>query len=409
MEIHKVKGFADIIYPESALYSYIESIGRTIFSRYMYKELRTPLVEFTELFTRGIGSSTDVVQKEMYTFLDKKGRSITLRPEATAGVVRAYIENSMETMSKFFTFGAMFRYERPQKGRMRQFHQINCECFGSESPLTDVETISMLTSFLKALGIENTSLHLNSLGCSACRPEYKRVLREYLESIREELCITCQNRMEHNPLRVLDCKEERCISYTKDAPLLREYICKDCGTHFTEVREMLDALEIEYVLQPRLVRGLDYYTRTTFEVVSNAIGAQSSIAGGGRYDGLVEQMGGKNIPAIGFACGMERLVLLLRNKEEEKIPYYIVPLCIEAQRVALILAERLRSYGIDVEVNVTKSSVKQAMKYAGKYTNNCILIGEEEIAKGTYSMKNMATGIQQQYTLNELIELCTKV
>lgn len=406
MQIQKIKGFADILYPQSALYAMVEDIARTLFSRYMYREIRTPMIEYTELFVRGIGASTDVVQKEMYTFEDKKSRSITLRPEATAGIVRAYIEHTIQGIARVFTIGPMFRYERPQKGRLRQFHQINCECIGAEEPLVDAEIIAMLLRFLSAIGITDITLLLNSLGCTECRPHYKEVLLTYLHSVAETLCPTCQARMENNPLRVLDCKEESCIRHLKNAPSITEYICTPCKEHFSEVQHTLDTLGISYTLTPRLVRGLDYYSRTTFEVVSNHIGAQSSIAGGGRYDTLIEEIGGKPTPAIGFACGMERLILLLQQPSSLKTPFYIASLCPEAKTQALLLAEELRTKGIGVEISSGVVSIKQCMKYAGKYAQYCILLGEDELLQGKCSIKNMTTGIQEMISFDSCVEYC---
>ena len=383
MQIRKIKGFADILYPESGLYTEIEHIARTLFSLYMYEEIRIPIVEYTDLFVRGIGISTDVVQKEMYTFQDRKGRSITLRPEATAGIARAYIEHNVKKIFRVFTIGPMFRYERPQKGRMRQFHQINCECLGVEEPTADAEIIAMLLHFLQAIGITDITLLLNSLGCPECRLRYKEALLAYVDSISNELCTTCQDRKEHNPLRILDCKEENCIHYTQDAPSIIEYICDDCREHFVCVQELLTTLSIPYVIEPRLVRGLDYYSRTTFEVLSQHIGSQSSIAGGGRYD------------------------TLLKQREVVKILYYIAPLCIQAQKQALLLAEQLRMHGIPIEVSFTVVTMKQCMKYAGKYADYCIFIGEDELSHGACSIKNMKTGIQELVSFEQCVHYCT--
>jgi len=304
-----IKGFADLFPPESDAFTRMEAVSRDIFFRYGYRELRTPLLERTELFSRGIGTETDVVQKEMYTFPDRKGRSLTLRPEATAGVIRAFVESGRnEAVSKFFTCGPMFRYERPQKGRMRQFHQINCECVGPSEPWADAEIIVMAMRFLLALGIEELTLHLNSLGCPACRPAYRNELSRWLSGLDPEaLCEDCRRRMITNPLRVLDCKVPSCREHTEQAPKILDHNCPDCAEHFAVTRRLLDAQNIPYVIDHRLVRGLDYYTRTTFEVVSARIGAQGTVAGGGRYDGLVAQLGGPDLPGLGFACGMERL------------------------------------------------------------------------------------------------------
>ncbi len=322
-KIQAIKGFADLFADESRLFAFLEQSARTVFFRYGFTELRTPLMEYTDLFCRSIGTETDVVQKEMYTFADSKGRSMSLRPEATAGVMRAYVENNIgakEGVSKFFTTGPMFRHERPQKGRMRQFHQINCECIGPKEPEADAEMISMLMYFLAYIGIRNITLQLNSLGCPNCRPAYRDLLKSWLKSLDTDiLCEDCKRRMETNPLRVLDCKNPQCQETTKNAPLMLDHACEECAKHFQVVKNCLNTQNIAYEINHRLVRGLDYYTRTAFEVVSNNIGAQGSIAGGGRYDGLVESIGGPSVAGIGFACGMERLALLLEAPQGEKL------------------------------------------------------------------------------------------
>ena len=295
-----IKGFADLFSPDSDAFTHMEAVARETFSRYGFTELRTPILERTELFCRGIGTETDVVQKEMYTFPDRKGRSLTLRPEATAGVMRAYIESgrSGDAVTKLFTIGPMFRYERPQKGRMRQFHQINCECLGPSEPYADAELVTMAMRFLEALGLKDLSLQLNSLGCPTCRPAYRETLRKWLSELDESaLCEDCRRRMVTNPLRVLDCKVPSCREHTAEAPKILDHNCPDCAAHFETVRRLLDAEKVPYVINHRLVRGLDYYTRTTFEIVSDQIGAQGTVAGGGRYDGLVEQRAPPAAPA----------------------------------------------------------------------------------------------------------------
>ena len=306
---NRIKGFADMYPPQSSLFTRMENTAREIFSRYGFVELRTPVLEYTDLFKRSIGEETDVVQKEMFTFPDRKGRMMTMRPEATAGVMRAYVEDarySRESVSRLFTTGPMFRYERPQKGRMRQFHQINCECLGSHSPYADADLIIMLTRFLTALGLKDLTLKLNSLGCAHCRPLFKQALVDYLhrQDCCDQLCEDCTRRMETNPLRVLDCKQEKCRCVTDEAPRLLDYNCPECKEHFDTVLRLLDAAGVKYEIDHRLVRGLDYYCRTTFEVVSGSIGAQAAVAGGGRYDGLVKSVGGPDVPGVGFACGI---------------------------------------------------------------------------------------------------------
>ncbi len=405
--ITAIKGFADLFSPESDTFTHMESVARDIFFRYGFTELRTPLLERTELFSRGIGTETDVVQKEMYTFPDRKGRSLTLRPEATAGVMRAYIEGgrSGDAVTKLFTTGPMFRYERPQKGRMRQFHQINCECLGPAEPYADAEMITMVMRFLEALGIGNLTLQLNSLGCPSCRPAYRDTLRQWLSTLDESaLCEDCRRRMVTNPLRVLDCKVPSCKEHTADAPRILEHNCPDCAAHFETVRRLLDAEKVPYVINHRLVRGLDYYTRTTFEVVSDAIGAQGTVAGGGRYDGLVAQLGGGNVPGFGFACGMERLAMLLPEHEPVRPEFYVVVLTESARETAYSLTQTLRDAGFRGEMSFTPRSVKSAMRQAGRSRARfCLLIGEDELVARSVMIKNMDSGEQALVPLAEAV------
>ena len=404
MKITKIKGFSDLFSPESLQFTYMESVARSLFSACGFSELRTPLLEHTELFKRSIGEETDVVHKEMYTLVTGKGNSLTLRPEATAGVMRAYIENalySQQQISRLFTMGPMFRHERPQKGRLRQFHQINCECLGSESPLCDADMICMLMRFLKTIGITDTHLEINSLGCPACRPRFKEALLSYLHSVADEnLCEDCKRRIETNPLRVLDCKNEKCIAITDNAPHLADFLCDDCKDHFSTVLSLLDAQNIPYVRKHKLVRGLDYYCRTTFEVVSGDIGSQSAIAGGGRYDGLVHLLGGPEIPGIGFACGMERLALLLPQKEEEPIDFYILVLEQKGVSYAFTLLQKLREQGLRGEMNFQIASFKSLFRQADKSkARYCVILGSDELEKHVLTIKNMRDGSQQ--TLDE--------
>ena len=397
----RIKGFADLFPPESDAFTRMEACGRDIFTRYGFAELRTPLLEFTGLFQRSIGAETDVVQKEMYTFQDRKGRSVTLRPEATAGVMRACIEAGLADgrggPHRFFTMGPMFRYERPQKGRMRQFHQINCECLGTESPFADAELIAMLCSFLSALGIADLTLKLNSLGCARCRPAYMEALREYLAGVDETaLCEDCRRRRESNPLRVLDCKHEGCRKLTEGAPRLIDHNCPDCRRHFDTVLELLAKEGISPEIDHRLVRGLDYYCRTTFEVVSGNIGAQTAVAGGGRYDGLTAQLGGPDAPGVGFACGMERLALLLPPLAASAPDFFIVAPD-EAGRVqGFALACALRRLGLSGELDYAGGSFKSLMRRAAKSgARYCCIIGPDEAAAGLVTLRGMAGGEQE--------------
>ncbi|MCH5276671.1 MAG: histidine--tRNA ligase [Desulfovibrionaceae bacterium] len=400
-QIQAIKGFADLFPAQSALFLRMEAAARAVFPRYAYGELRTPLMEPTELFQRSIGTETDVVRKEMYSFADAKGRSMTLRPEATAGVMRAYIEHGVaarETVSKFFTIGPMFRHERPQKGRMRQFHQINCECLGPREPEADAELICMLMEFLDTLGLTGLTLHINSLGCPVCRPAYRTLLRTWLASLAPDaLCEDCRRRAETNPLRVLDCKVPDCKDNTAAAPHILDHQCPECSAHFAAVTRLLRARKIPFDIDHRLVRGLDYYTRTTFEVVSGDIGAQGSVAGGGRYDGLVSSLGGPDVAGLGFACGMERLALLMR---EQDIPtprpdFYLAVLDDSCRDTAFSLAQDLRLAGLAGILGFDPRSVKSALRQADKSRARfALLLGPDELAGGTVMLKNMENGEQ---------------
>ena len=399
MSIARIKGFADMFPPDSDQFTRIENTARGVFGRYGFVELRTPLLEFTELFCRSIGEETDVVQKEMYTFPDRKGRSLTLRPEATAGVMRAYIESGLtnrEPVSRLFTTGPMFRYERPQKGRMRQFHQINCECLGSHSPMADAELVSMLLRFLSDLGLTDLTLKINSLGCSECRPKFKAALLDYLKGVdRDALCPDCSRRVETNPLRVLDCKQPGCRAITDNAPKLIDYNCPECRAHFDTVLQLLDVQGLAYELDHRLVRGLDYYCRTTFEVVSGSIGAQAAVAGGGRYDGLVKSLGGPDVPGVGFACGMERLALMMGEGSATAADFYLVAMDAQSRTQGWLLAQMLRDAGLSGEMNFSEGGFKSLMRQAGKSgARYCLIIGPDEAAQGTVVVKNLESGEQ---------------
>ena len=407
--IQRIKGFADIFAPESDAFAFMEATARRVFASYGYSELRVPILEHTELFSRGIGTETDVVQKEMYTFADRKGRSLTMRPEATAGVMRAYIEaarSNQEAVSKFFTHGPMFRYERPQKGRMRQFHQINCECLGAHEPLADAEVILMLMTFLQSIGLKDLSLELNSLGCKECRPVYREALSAYLANIDPAtLCEDCVRRLATNPLRVLDCKVPGCKAQTENAPQIADYNCAACQEHFLVVLRVLQEAGLPHTLNPRLVRGLDYYNRTTFEVVSTSIGAQASVAGGGRYDGLVAQLGGPDVPGVGFACGMERLALMLDRQTEASTDFYIAVLDEAALETALLMAQRLREAGKRGEVAFSVKSLKSQMRQASRLNaRKCLLLGGNELAAGVVAVKDMESGSQENAPLESVTD-----
>ena len=408
-KIQAVKGFADLYTQESALYTYMEDVARRVFGAYGYDEIRTPIMEYTELFSRSIGTETDVVQKEMFTMPDRLGRSLTMRPEATAGIMRGYIEHNIagrESISKFFCYGPMFRYERPQKGRMRQFHQLDCECLGVDDAGADGEMIVMLMRFLNALGLEGLSLELNTLGCRECRPAYKEKLLKFILALdTSQLCEDCQRRMHTNPLRVLDCKVDSCKRMTTDAPVIAQSVCEDCHSHFEEVKAILDSEKVPYYLNDRLVRGLDYYMRTTFEVVSSSIGSQGSVAGGGRYDGLISQLGGKDVPGIGFACGMERLALCLGDRSDVVRPtdFFIVVLEDKGISTAVRLSEVLRDQGLKGEMSYAAKSMKSQMRQASKVSARYgLILGETELAEGTVVIRNMESGEQVVIPVAEL-------
>ena len=406
-KIQKIKGFADLFPPDSTVFARIEDTARAVFSRYGYKELRVPVLERTELFARSIGEETDVVQKEMYTFPDRKGRSLTLRPEATAGVMRALVEDGRagEGLAKLFAYGPMFRYERPQKGRMRQFHQIDVEAVGSPEPLLDAEILLMLDHYLRALGLTELTIELNSLGCRQCRPLFLDALREFLKGMhKEQLCEDCMRRKLTNPLRVLDCKVPQCKEFTADAPKITDHLCPDCAAHFDAVKGLLDAAGLRYTLNPRLVRGLDYYVRTTFEIVSGAIGSQSSVAGGGRYDGLVSSIGGPDVPGVGFACGMERLALLMDKTVEPAPDFFLAVLDAAGLPQGMLLAQDLRRSGFSGEAPYAARSVKSQMRAADKSgARFCLVLGTDELAAGTVVVKNMTAGGQETVSQDMLV------
>lgn len=400
-KVSTVKGFADHLPEEAAQFSFMGRMAQEVFSRYGYCEIHVPILEYTELFQRGIGSETDVVQKEMFTFPDRKGRSLTMRPEATAGTMRSYIENSTyakESITKYFTFGPMFRYERPQKGRMRQFHQVNCECLGAQEPQVDAEVVLMLMDYLRSIGISDVTLELNTLGCRDCRPAYRDLLTTFLRQQKvEDFCEDCRRRIDTNPMRVLDCKVPACKAMTLGAPEISDNVCPACKAHFTVVRCLLDERGQQYLLNPRLVRGLDYYTRTTFEVVSNNIGAQASIAGGGRYDGLISDLGGPDTPGIGFACGMERLALVMPERKLPQPDFYIAVLDESALDSALLMAMELRLAGLSGECAFSAGSMKSQMRAASKHAvKYCLILGGNELENGTVIIKNMESGVQRE-------------
>jgi histidyl-tRNA synthetase len=408
--IKTVRGVHDILPHETAVWQYLEETARKVFSRYGYRELRTPLFEKSELFARAVGATSDIVEKEMYTFADRGGDPLSLRPEGTASVVRSFINNSMHRMLpwRVFYMGPMFRYERPQKGRQRQFHQIGCELFGPAGPLADAELMAMVMGFFSEAGVAgNLTLEINSLGCPTCRDPYREKLLAYLASQQEKLCGNCQNRMERNPLRVLDCKKELCGQVAKKAPHMRDHLCGECQDHFSGLMAHLDRLKLPYTVNPMMVRGLDYYNRTAFEVTTDALGAQNAVAAGGRYDGLVHEMGGHSTPAIGFAMGLERLVLLLEKGRvvEPVSTVYLVVVGEEAQGGGLLLAQELRGSGIAVEMNLSGGSMKAQMKRAGRSKAPVTaIIGDREVVEKNVVIKNMADGEQMIVALEGAVD-----
>lgn len=409
-QIGIVKGFQDVLVSRSRQWSRLEDTASSVFGAYGFFQVRLPLLEKTELFARGIGESTDIVDKEMYTFPDRKGRSLSLRPEATASVVRAYLSSGKGRGEKvkWHYRGPMFRYERPQKGRYRQFHQIGAEAIGYPGPGTDAEVLSMLERFFKEAGIKNLRLELNSLGCKDCRPGYRDALVAYLEGKRDGLCEECNKRIGRNPLRALDCKVKDCKKAVAEAPVMVDFICPDCTEHFDGLRKDLETTGVIYVINPRIVRGLDYYSRTVFEYIAETgLGSQDAVAAGGRYDGLVEEFGGPPTPAIGFAIGMERAALLM-EEDEGPVPRYFIAAIGEAARVeGLGLALKLRGRGLWTEMLTDEKdrSLRSQMKAASKAgAGTVIVIGEEELDKGVYTFKDMETGEQVQKTVKEWME-----
>ncbi len=405
MKVKALKGFKDILPGDVELWQHVEDVTRSIFRRHNFSEIRMPILEQTELFKRSIGEDTDIVEKEMYTFVDK---GVTMRPEATASLIRAYIEHSLhliKPVQRLFTIGPMFRHERPQKGRLRQFHQMDIEVLGSESPMVDAELMAMAAMVFKELGID-VRLEINSLGCPECRPAYRKTLIEFIEGCFDELCDDCKRRSKTNPLRVLDCKNKTCRAKVESAPSILEHLCGECSDHFSTVRATLDRLDVEFNLNKFMVRGLDYYCRTTFEFITDDLGAQSAVCAGGRYDGLVEKLGGaKGTPGIGFAMGMERLVLLIQQQEKEvttdELDLFIVGLGERPIQLAGKLSQQLRFAGVSVALDYEGRSLKAQMKLANKLgAANTLIIGENELETGKAPLKNMKAQEQVDVGLN---------
>lgn len=413
--IQTLRGFRDILPQEIETWQKIEKEAKNIFENFGFKEIRLPILEKTEVFARGIGETTDIVEKEMFTFPDSKGNLQTMRPEATACVVRSYIEHKMYARTpeqKLYTIGPMFRKERPQKGRYRQFYQINAEVLGIDSPALDAQIIVMLDELFKRLEVKNITTKINSLGCSKCRKEYNKALLSFLDSATG-LCSDCERRKNKNPLRILDCKNESCKAQLTGAPVLKDYLCDDCQEHFSSLKNFLDMENICYEVDYHLVRGLDYYTRTAFEIQTTELGAQSAVAGGGRYNGLVEILGGPETPGIGFAIGFDRLVEILNAKNgdatESHPDIYFISFGKEALKKAFKLSNSLAKHDIISELEFSDKSMKALMKKANKLNASfCAIIGEDEIKKGVVSLKNMKEGSQLEVAEEELISIIKK-
>lgn len=406
------KGTKDVLPQDSYKWQYVESVAREVSTLFNLKEIRTPTFEHTELFNRGVGETTDVVTKEMYTFQDKGDRSITLKPEGTAGVGRSYIENGLGNAvlpAKMYYIIPAFRYERPQAGRLREFHQFGVEVYGASSAQTDAETILIADTLLKKLGLQ-VKLCINSIGCPTCRAAYNQALKNYFEPHLGALCSDCRTRFEKNPLRLLDCKEEGCKAVNKDAPQILDYLCEECAAHFEEVKSCLDLAGVEYEIDPRIVRGLDYYTRTVFEFVSTSIGAQGTVCGGGRYDGLIEQLGGKPTPAVGFAAGIERLLMVMEQSgveipEPMKPTVYLAGMDKDCRKKAFELASVLREHGVIAEIDLMERSLKAQFKYADKLGAKYVaVIGGNELAEGKANVKSMETGESVSVPFEDIVE-----
>ncbi len=407
------KGTKDVLPSQSYKWQFIEKTAREVAELFSFREIRTPVFEHTELFLRGVGETTDVVTKEMYTFLDKGNRSVTLKPEGTAGVARSFIENGMAggvLPAKMYYIIPAFRYERPQAGRLREFHQFGVEMYGASGPQADAESIMLASLFLKKLGLKQVKLEINSIGCKHCRAKYNEALKEYFRPNLDKMCPDCNARFEKNPMRIIDCKGEECKKYTAGAPRMLDYLCDDCKAHFDEVKTLLDGAKIAYEVNPSIVRGLDYYSRTVFEFVTSAAGAQGTVCGGGRYDGLLEQMGEKSVPAVGFAAGMERLLMVMEAEqapfpEDKGVACYLLGMDDESRRRAFVLASELRAQGISADVDHMSRSVKAQFKFADKSKARFVaVIGESELASGEAEVKDMKNSSSERVKFVELAQ-----
>ncbi len=413
MQIKAPRGTQDVLPKDSYKWHLLEKRIRELCDLYQFREIRTPAFEHTDLFIRGVGETTDIVEKEMYTFLDKGNRSITLKPEGTASAVRSLIEHKLYAdpmpLKMYYLSTPVFRYEKPQAGRLREHHQFGVECFGSIVPNLDAEIISIAMTLFQQLGLKNLSLNINSIGCPTCRPVYRQKLKEYFETHKEDLCETCLSRLERNPIRILDCKNESCREVVKNAPRTIDYLCEDCSDHFHSLQEYLTILGYDFVVNPGLVRGLDYYTKTVFEIISTDLGAQSTVCGGGRYDKLVEECGGPDLAGIGFGMGIERLLMILEKQgllpeEPYKNKVYIASMDEASKKEGFRLLALLRKNGISAEGDLMSRSFKAQMKYADKINfTHTVIIGEEEVKTKKFTLKNMELGTQESLTEEELI------
>ena len=416
MLIKVPKGTQDILPEAISKWYYIENVIKETLNKYGYKEIRTPLFEYTDLFVRGIGESTDIVTKEMFTFPDRKGRSLTLRPEGTAPVVRAYLENSMGRTSKvikLFYLGPMFRCEKPQAGRFRQFNQFGIEIIGTKSPAADAEVIITVLNVYKKLGLKNLEILINSVGCKKCRVNYIQKLKKYLKDKKDFLCSECKERYEKNPLRVLDCKKDNCKKYIETAPVITENLCEECDLHFSEVKSYLDDQKIIFQENPRLVRGLDYYTKTAFEIISGGLGAQNAIGGGGRYDDLVEELGGKPTPAVGFAAGIERMIITIDQQKgewpaEKRLDIFVAKVDEKNSDTVFRLLQKIRNVGLSADMDYSEGSLKSQMRIANKIgARFTVIVREEELSKNMVILRNMQTKEQKEVKIDNLINELT--
>jgi len=410
------KGTQDILPEDISKWYYIEDMIKEILNKYGYKEIRTPFFEYTDLFVRGIGESTDIVTKEMFTFPDRKGRSLTLRPEGTAPVIRAYLENRMDRISKvikLFYLGPMFRCEKPQAGRFRQFNQFGIEVIGTKSSAADAEVILTVLDVYKKLGLKNLEILINSVGCKKCRVDYVQKLKKYLKDKKDFLCSECEERYSRNPLRVLDCKKDSCKKIIESAPVIIENLCQECKSHFSEVKSYLTDQKIIFNEDPQLVRGLDYYTKTAFEIISGGLGAQNAIGGGGRYDDLVEELGGKPTPAVGFAAGIERMIIAIDQQKgdwpmEKGVDIFVAKVNEKNKDTAFRLLQKIRNSGLSADMDYSEGSLKSQMRIANKIgARYTVIVGEEELSKNMVIFRNMLTKEQKEVKIDNLIDELT--